>query len=156
LRDYLFDAKTGYYLVDKPVGWAWGVAELDPQAHTIIRTPRSEWLDLRSRLLRRHYRLAAAHEYSGLDNIFLGGALAETDEAEHIAPPAYTCLRTGAAYNTEEDMWASARDGDVVVLRKSGTGAEAPLYAIKVLDVRCRKTEYRPVKSYAEAEAWLS
>jgi hypothetical protein len=156
VRDYLFDARTGYYLVDKPVGWAWGSAELDDQAHTIIRTPRSDWLDLRTKMLRRHYRLAAAQEHSGLDNIFLGGVLVETALAEHISPPAYTNLRTGATYCCENDMWEGVMDGDVVVLRKSGTAEEAPLYAIKVLDVRAHKTTYRPVKSYAEAEEWLS
>ena len=38
MRDYLFDARTGYYVVDKPTGWEWGSAELDPAAFTIVRT----------------------------------------------------------------------------------------------------------------------
>jgi hypothetical protein len=38
VRDYLFDARTGYYVVDKPTGWEWGSAELDPAAFTIVRT----------------------------------------------------------------------------------------------------------------------
>lgn len=40
MRDYLFDAGTGYYVVDKPTGWEWGPAELDPAAFTLIRAEK--------------------------------------------------------------------------------------------------------------------
>jgi len=50
VRDYLFDARTGYYVVDKPTGWEWGPAELDPAVFTLVRTdklmlPNGEPLD---------------------------------------------------------------------------------------------------------------
>lgn len=153
MRDYLFDARTGYYLVDKPVGWFWGSAELDPALHTIIRTDSPAFEDTRALLLRRS-KLVESRNHSGQDNIWTGGILAPCDSREFILPPVYVNLRNGAEYATENDMWDSVSDGDKLVLFKWGEDGNRPAYAIKITSVANKQADYKQVASIEEAEQW--
>jgi hypothetical protein len=182
VRDYLFDARTGYYLTDMPTGWAWGEAELNPALHTIIRTDglrlpngevvgqtRTEPLTLPGgivipagvtptvRPLRlRLFKLAQALNYSGQDNVFNDAALELCSEAEGIIPARFVNLRTGASYPTENDMWGSVSDGAWVLFQGWGDDGGRPLWAVRVFSVARREAEYKQVGSVEEATRWLA
>lgn len=182
MRDYLFDAVTGYFLVDMPTGWQWGEAELDPRLHTIIRTdalrlPNGEIIGqplpslltlpagitvpsgvrLSVRVLQLHlFKLEAPLDHSGQANIWNDAALVMCPESEGINPARFIGVRTGREWSTEEDMWGSVRDGDGVVMQGWGDTEHRPLWALKIVSAAEKKADYKQVASVEEAVQWLS
>ncbi len=182
MRDYLFDAVTGYFLVDMPTGWTWGWAELDPQRHTIIRTDAlrlpngeiigqplpdklilpagltvAEGVPLSVRPLQlRLFKLAEALDYSGEANIYNDAALVMCPESEGIIPTRFVNVRTGATYDTEDEMWGSVRDGDGILMQGWGDDSSRPLWALRINDVAGKLADYKKVATVEEAVQWLS
>lgn len=182
MRDYLFDAATGYFLVDMPTGWQWGTAELNIACHTIIRTntlalPAGEIIGqvlvaplvlpggallaagtlLCSRVLQlRNFKLAAALNYSGVDNIYSDAVLVMCPCCDCIAPSQYVDVRTGANYGNEEDMWGSVRDGDRIVMLGWGDASSRPIWGLKIVAVASRQAECKQFATMEEAIIWLS
>lgn len=151
-REYLFDARTGYYLVDFPAGFAWGWAELDPAAHTIIRSEDPKFHN-RDALRCRRQRLATTigSPLPGT-NIWADGVLGPVPAEEQIGRSAYISLRTGRKYEDEETMWADCRDGDVLALSHRPAQQGHADYVLRIISARDRKLDYRPVSSMREVE----
>ena len=182
MRDYLFDAVTGYFLVDMPTGWAWGPAELERRLHTIIRTeslrlpngaiigrplpsvlalpaglslPKGERLGVRPLQLRL-FRLDRPLGYSGQDNVWGDAVLVQCPAAEGILPTRFVGLRNGHEWSSEEDMWGSVSDGDGVIMQGWGDTANRPLWALKIVSVAEKRANYKKVATVEEAAQWLS
>lgn len=182
MRDYLFDAVTGYFLVDKATGWEWGYAELDPARHTIIRTnalalpngevfgqplqntlvcpsglaiPAGTVLCVRP-LMIHFFKLDHPLDYSGQDNVWGNAVLALCAECECILPSRYLDVHKCKEWSTEDDMWGSVSDGDGVLYQGWGDSASRPLWAMRIISVAEKLAEYKQVATVEEAVQWLS
>ena len=152
LREYLFVARTGFYLADFPAGFAWGWAELDPAAHTIIRTCHPKFADRDGLRCRRRRLVAPIGAPLPGTNVWADGELGPTPVEDQIGRSAYVSLRTGRKYEEEETMWADARDGDVLALSHRPAQAGHADYVLRIISAKERKLDYRPVSSMREVE----
>lgn len=155
-RDICFDAKTRFYTVDKPEGWRWGPAELEVADYIIVRTKDPALLAELPALRKRKRRLSTPTDHSGIVNIFGGAKLEDTPEKEWLAPPAYLVLRSGKSYGSEDDMWASVRDGDVVFYTKSPKNPDVPGVAMVIKSVAKRVYAFQRGVTLTEVTAWPS
>lgn len=155
-RDICFDAKTRFYTVDKPEGWRWGPAELEVADYIIVRTSDPVLLAELPALRARKRRLAVPDKPLGFANVFGSAKLEDTPEKEWQVPPAYLVLRSGKSYGSEEDMWASVRDGDTVFFTKSPKNPGVPGTALVIRSVAKRVYAFQYGVTLTEVTAWPS
>ena len=152
MRDFLFDARSGLFIADVAVGWAWGAAELDPEKHVIIRAdlPPDVTGKLRSQML----MLADKGDWL-TGNIWRAAAFKDVPEEARPLPRAFLNLRTGNKTADEDTAWANARVGDVIFVA-SAYGDNPPGWAFTIESLEPRKALGRNNLTLQEAQAWTS
>jgi len=157
VREYLFDAKAGWYVVDKPKDFEWGPGELDPKQFTIVRTVKpSTWHffeDSRDQLVNRRLRLKQPLAYSGMKNIWLDGALEKTPERDWVPAAEYVVLRTGRRCKTEEEIWGCVREDDKVFHMTNPADPESRGMLLTIESIEPRKFSLKRDVTLREAEA---
>lgn len=148
MREYLFTASTGFYVVDKPKDFSWGPGEFDPKQFTIVRTvkPSAEkfFEGSRDQLVNHRLRLKQPLAYSGMKNIWLDGALEKTPERDWVPAPEYVVLRTGRRVKgDEEELWGCVIEGDRIFQSNEPNNPEARGMLLTVTSIEERKFEIR-------------
>lgn len=158
MREYLFSAKTGFYVVDKPSGFGWNYGELDSRQFTIVRTVNPTTLalfsDKHSLLVDHRMRLKQPFKYSGMKNIWLDGALEKTPERDWVPAPEYVVLRTGRRVKgDEEELWGCVIEGDRIFHSNEPNNPEARGMLLTVTSIEERKFEIRREVKLSEVMA---
>jgi hypothetical protein len=156
MREYLFCAKSGFYVIDKPRDFEWGRGELDPRQFMLVRTVKAETLRLfresQADLVDRRLRLKQPIHYSGMKNIWLGGVLEKTPERDWTPAPEYVVLRTGRRCKTEEELWGCVVEGDRAFHTSNPQDPEARGLLLTITSVEPRKFELKRDVTLKEAE----
>lgn len=155
MKEYLFDARTGFFLVAKPCGFAWGSAELDGRLHIIIQTDNPYFIDHFSDMLAHKFKLTDKWNYSGKHNIWSGGKVIPTPERDHIASSVFIRLKNATKYLTEEEALADCNDEDVFFFTPSPNDPEAEGRVLLVESIPVRRLRVIEQCTLKEAEKWL-
>lgn len=156
MREYLFCAKTGFFVVDKPKGFEWGPGELDPKQLTIVRTVKPSTLkffsDSLDQLTNHRLRLKQPLAYSGMKNIWLDGALEKTPERDWVPAAEYVVLRTGRRVKgDEEELWGCVIEGDRIFHSNEPNNPDARGMLLTVTSMEGRRFEIRRDVKLSEA-----
>lgn len=157
MREYLFAADTGFYVVDKPAFFGWGPGELDRRKFTVIRTVKPStdkfFADSHALLVDRKMRLKQPLRHSGHDdNIWRDGALEKTPERAWRPAPEYVVLRTGRRCKEEDELWGCVIEGDRVFHSPNPQDPEAKGMLLTVLSVEPRRFDLKTEVTLEEAE----
>jgi len=156
MREYLFTAQGGLYVVDKPSGFDWHRGELDPKSFVVVRTSAPStlalFLDKHNLLVERRMRLKQPLRYSGMKNIWLDGVLEKTPERDWTPAPEYIVLRTGRRCKQEEELWGCVIEGDRVFHTSAPLDPEARGVLLTIESVESRKFSMRRNVTLREAE----
>jgi hypothetical protein len=136
--DFFFDAASGRFSTAATPGASgrWGPAEMDPAAFTIIRTKDPDWLKALPELAAHRLKLDSKGDWLR-ENVYASGRLKAAPEIEWIVGSRWVNLSTGAGYESEEDAWADAHEGDTLFVNKSNDPA-CPGVALIVTDLARR------------------
>jgi hypothetical protein len=156
MKEYLFDARTGFFLVAKPCGFAWGTAELDGRLHIIIQTDNPYFIDHFSDMLAHKFKLTDKWGYSGKHNIWGGGKILPAPAREHISPPVFLKLKNGTKYLAEEAALADCNDEDVFFFSPSPNDPETEGRVLLVATDPGRRLKVVDQCTLKEAEKWLT
>jgi hypothetical protein len=156
MREYLFCASTGFYVLDKPKDFEWGPGELDPRQFAIVRTVKPSTLkffeDSHDQLVNHRLRLKQPLAYSGMRNIWLDGALEKTPERDWVPAPEYVVLRTGRRCKEEEELWGCVIEGDRAFHSPSPLDPDARGMLLTIESIEPRKFSLQRDVTLREAE----
>lgn len=139
MREYLFAASTGFFVIDKPASFDWHSGELSQGDFVLVRATRptllKELADRHNDLVNRRYRLKQPLQYSGMHNIWLDGVLEKTPERDWLPVPEYVVLRTGRRCKEEDELMGCVIEGDRVFHTPQPSNPEAKGMLLTIVSI---------------------